>query len=154
VGAFFVRLLAPENGRAEKKKMNKRKVRVALAVASLAMFSACSPSEPNDAAGLKVLRNIFERAHIPANIVSFKKTMGRPATTRGGEVYEYWYESEVLFPDGFDAKCADEKERGVCALLGVASDQSFGKNEVLRSEGSLHFAKTEKGWVGEDQNAY
>lgn len=129
-------------------------VRVALALAGVLALSACSPSEPNDAAGLKVLRNIFERAHVPANIVSFKKTMGRAATTREGEVYEYWYESEVQFPDGYDAKCAEEKERGACALLGVVTDQSFKKNEVVKSEGSLHFSKTEKGWVGEDKNSY
>ena len=134
--------------------MHKLKVKVALAAAALTLLAGCGASEPNDAAGLKVLRTIFERAHVPANIISFKKTMGRAATTRDGDVYEYWYESEVQFPEGFEAKCADEKERGACALLGVVSDQSFKKNEILRSEGSLHFAKSEKGWVGEDNNTY
>lgn len=134
--------------------MNQGKMKVALAAAGLLALSACSPSEPGDAAGLKVLRNVFERAHVPVNIVSFKKIMGRAAMTHDGEVYEYWYESDVQFPDGYEAKCGAEKERGACALLGVASDRSFKKNEIVKSEGSLHFAKTEKGWVGEDKNAY
>ncbi|HYA81382.1 MAG TPA: hypothetical protein VED87_10665 [Methylocystis sp.] len=133
--------------------MNQLKVRVAL-VAAVVSLSGCGPSEPNDAAGLNVLRTMFERAHVPVKILSFKKTMGRSAKTPSGDVYEYWYESDVQFPQGFEAKCADEKERGACALLGVVSDQTFGKNEVVRSEGSLHFAKSEKGWVGEDDNTY
>jgi hypothetical protein len=134
--------------------MNQLKVRVAL-VAALVSLSGCGQSEPNDAAGLNVLRTMFERAHVPAKILSFKKTMGRAAKTPGGDVYEYWYESDIQFPEGFEARCAEEKERGgACSLLGVVSDQTFRKNEVLRSEGSLHFAKSEKGWVGEDNNTY
>ena len=39
-------------------------------------------------------------------------------------------------------------------LLGLAADQAFQKNEILRSEGSLHFSKSEKGWTGEDKNTY
>jgi len=134
--------------------MNQLKVRVALAAALASLVGCGGASEPNDATGLKVLRTMFERAHVPAKIISFKKTMGRAAKTPDGEVYEYWYESDVQFPEGFEAKCAGEKERGACALLGVISDQTFKKNEVLKSEGSLHFAKSEKGWVGEDDNAY
>ncbi len=136
--------------------MNKPIVSLALAVAAAVLVSACNPDrEPGEAAGAKVLRNLFERSKAPARIVSFKKTLGRAAHLASGDVYEYWYESEVMFPEGYDAKCADEKERGVCALLGLATDQSFRKNEVWRSEGSLHFAKDGKGsWTGEDNNAY
>jgi hypothetical protein len=129
-------------------------VRAALLAAVTALAGCGGVREPNDAAGLKVLRTLFERAHVPANIISFKKTMGRAAATRDGEVYEYWYESDIQFPEGYEAKCAEEKERGACALLGVVTDQNYKKNEVLRSEGSLHFAKSDKGWVGEDKNAY
>ena len=32
--------------------------------------------------------------------------------------------------------------------------QTFQKNEILKSEGSLHFSKTEKGWAAEDKNDY
>jgi hypothetical protein len=131
--------------------MSHARVKVALLAAAL---TGCGASEPNDAAGMKVLKNMFDRLHVPVNIVSFKKTMGRATPTRAGEVYEYWYESDVQFPEGFEARCAEERERGACALLGVVADQNFKKNEVLRSEGSLHFAKSDKGWVGEDKNAY
>ena len=79
----------------------------------------------------------------------------RAAKTPGGDVYEYWYESEIAFPEGYDAKCADEKERGPCNALGLASDRSFQKNEILKSEGTLHFSGTEKGgWTGEDGQTY
>jgi hypothetical protein len=136
--------------------MKKPMVKLSLALAAAVLLSACNPDrEPGEAAGAKVLRNLFARAKAPAQIVSFKKTQGRAAHTPGGEVYEYWYESEILFPEGYDAKCAYEKERGVCALLGIASDQSFRKNEILKSEGSLHFAKDGKGsWTGEDNDSY
>ncbi len=83
-----------------------------------------------------------------------QKTQGREAHIGTQDVYEYWYESEIQFPDGYEAKCAEEKERGPCALLGIAADQSFQKNEILKSEGSLHFSKTEKGWAAEDKSDY
>ena len=134
-------------------KMVKRKIASAALV--LAFLAGCSGvGEPNDAIGAKVLRNMFARAKVPANIVSFKKTMGRAAKAGSNEVYEYWYESEIQFPKGYDAKCADEKERGACALLGILHDQSFKDNETLRSEGALQFIKSEKGWSAEDGNAY
>jgi hypothetical protein len=130
--------------------------KIALAALAAAFLAGCSSgnSEPNDAIGAKVLRNMFAHANVPANIVSFKKTMGRAAKVGSKEVYEYWYESEVQFPKGYDAKCAEEKERGACALLGILHDQSFKDNETVRSEGSLQFIKSEKGWTGEDGAAY
>ncbi len=134
--------------------MDKRRVKIAGLACCLLFLAACSPSEPNEAAGAKVLRNIFARGNVPADVVSFKKTMGRAVPTKQGEVYEYWYESEVHFPQEFEAKCSSEKERGVCALLGLVADQTFKKNEILKSEGSLHFSKTDKGWLAEDKNTY
>jgi hypothetical protein len=128
--------------------------RVAAATLILALGACGGTREPSDAAGAKVLRNMFERSAVPARIVSFKKTQGRAAHVGANDVYEYWYESEIQFPEGYDAKCANEKERGACALLGLAVDQSFQKNEILKSEGSLHFSKGEKGWMAEDNNAY
>lgn len=136
--------------------MKKSVLGLSLALLSAAVLSACSGSrEPGDAAGAKVLRNLFERASVPAKIVSFKKTQGRAAHIGSDDVYEYWYESEVQFPEGYEAKCADEKERGLCALLGLVNDRTFVKNEILRSEGSLHFSKTQKGaWSAEDGKEY
>ncbi|HMK89888.1 MAG TPA: hypothetical protein VK446_09695 [Methylocystis sp.] len=130
------------------------KVKLAAAAAALAALAGCGSGEPNDAAGLSVLRNMLVQAQVPANVVSFRKTMGRAANTRDGDVYEYWYESDVQFPEGYEAKCAEEKERGACALLGVVADRTFKKNETVHSEGSLFFAKSDKGWVGEDKKAY
>ncbi|QGM47577.1 hypothetical protein [Methylocystis heyeri] len=132
----------------------RRITRVAAASLILALGACGEPKEPNDAVGAKVLRNMFERAAVPARIVSFKKTQGRAAHVGTEDVYEYWYESEIQFPDGFDAKCANEKERGACTLLGLAADQSFQKNEILKSEGSLHFSRNDKGWAAEDKNTY
>ncbi len=135
--------------------MTKSVMKLSLALAATLLMAACdSNREPGDAAGAKVLRNLFERSKVPAQIVSFKKTQGRAAHVGAEDVYEYWYESEVQFPEGYDAKCANEKERGSCALLGIATDQTFPKNEILKSEGSLHFTKTNKGWLGEDKNSY
>ena len=137
--------------------MHRTVLRVSLALAVGVSAAACnSPDrEPGDAAGAKVLRTLFERSNVPARIVSFKKTQGRAAHLAEADVYEYWYESEIQFPDGFDAKCANEKDRGPCALLGLATDQTFKKNEILKSEGSLHFTKGQKGgWTGEDNNSY
>ncbi len=135
--------------------MNKPMIKIAAAIMTTLLLTACGGDrEPNDAIGAKVLRNMFERASVPAKIVSFKKTQGRAAHIGDSDVYEYWYESEIQFPEGYEAKCAYEKERGACALLGLAADQAFQKNEILRSEGSLHFSKSEKGWTGEDKNTY
>jgi hypothetical protein len=132
----------------------RRITKVAAASLILALGACGEPKEPNDAVGAKVLRNMFERAAVPARIVSFKKTQGRAAHVGNEDVYEYWYESEIQFPEGFEAKCANEKERGACTLLGLAADQSFQKNEILKSEGSLHFSRNDKGWAGEDKNTY
>jgi hypothetical protein len=132
----------------------RRFTRVAAVSLILALGACGGPKEPNDAVGAKVLRNMFERAAVPARIVSFKKTQGRAAHVGTEDVYEYWYESEIQFPDGFEAKCANEKERGACALLGLAADQSFQKNEILKSEGSLHFSRNDKGWAAEDKTTY
>jgi hypothetical protein len=135
--------------------MNKPMMKIAVALAAVFALAGCGGSrEPGDAAGARVLRNLFERSGVPAHIVSFKKTQGREAHIGSEDVYQYWYESEIQFPDGYDAKCANEKDRGPCALLGIAADQTFQKNEILKSEGSLHFSKTEKGWAAEDKNAY
>jgi hypothetical protein len=127
-----------------------------LVVVAAALLSACGGNgEPGDAVGAKVLRNLLERAKVPARLVSFKKTNGRPAHVGSADVYEYWYEAEVQFPEGYDAKCSEEKERGPCNALGLASDQNFQKNEILRSEGTLHFSGTAKGgWTGEDGQSY
>ena len=71
------------------------------------------------------------------------------------DVYEFQYEAELQFPDGYEAKCSDEKERGPCAALGLATDRTFQKNEIWRGEGMLHFSGTQKGgWVGEDGQTY
>lgn len=135
--------------------MTKPMMKITLALATVFALAACSGSrEPGDAAGARVLRNLFERSGVPAHIVSFKKTQGREAHIGAQDVYEYWYESEIQFPDGYEAKCADEKERGPCALLGIAADQTFQKNEILKSEGSLHFSKSAKGWAAEDKGNY
>jgi hypothetical protein len=64
------------------------------------------------------------------------------------------YEAEIQFPEGFEAKCADERERGKCAFLGIDDDRTFAKAEVHTSEGTLHFVKSEKGWMAEDNQAY
>ena len=135
--------------------MDRTLPKYALALMAALLLCGCGADrEPSDAVGAKVLRNLFERAKVPAQIVSFKKTQGRAAHVADADVYEYWYESEIQFPEGFDASCAHEKDRGPCALLGIASDQTFKKNEILRSEGSLHFTKSAKGWTGEDSNSY
>jgi hypothetical protein len=126
-----------------------------MVVAALAL-SACDGAgrPPGDAVGTKVLRNLLETSVTGAKLLSVKKTDGREVKNSGGAAYEFLYEIEVQFPEGYQAKCAYEKERGACAYLGLDADQSFQKNELLKSEGTLHFVKTEKGWLGEDKNTY
>jgi hypothetical protein len=121
--------------------------------ASIALAS-CGDHEPGDATGGKVLRNLLEGNGVAGKLVSFKKVQGREMKRGDVDAFELMYEAEIQFPEGLDAKCADEKERGKCAYLGLDVDQSFAKNEVLTSEGTLHFLKTEKGWMGEDKKAY
>jgi hypothetical protein len=136
--------------------MSMRGLRFVLAALASAALAGCSNEgkEPGDATGAKVLRNLLSKEGVGAKLISFKKTQGRGLKTPSTEAYELWYEAEVQFPDGYEAHCADEKMRGRCAYLSLAHDQSFQKGEVWKSEGSLHFIKSEKGWVGEDQNAY
>lgn len=129
-------------------------LRAIAAVAALALAGCGGTHEPNDAIGAKVLRNLLSKQGVGAKLISFKKTEGRDIKTPSTEAYELWYEAEVQFPEDYEASCANEKERGRCAYLGIAQDQSFKKGEVHKSEGTLHFVRSEKGWVGEDQNAY
>jgi len=122
-------------------------------VAALAL-AGCSDHLPGDATGAKVLRNILEKNGVDAKIVSFKKVNTREVKRENMSAFELMYEAEVQFPEGFEAKCRDEKERGKCAFLGIDEDRTFSKSEVLTSEGTLHFVKSDKGWIGEDNNSY
>lgn len=135
------------------------KIAIRLGAVALAAFllTGCDGTgkAPGEAAGAKVLRNLLEAPGAGgARLVSVKKTEGREVKNGGGQAYEFLYEIEVAFPEGYEAKCASERERGVCAYLGLAADQTFRRNEMLKSEGTLHFVKTEKGWLGEDKNIY
>jgi ADP-ribose pyrophosphatase YjhB (NUDIX family) len=135
--------------------MSKPGIHFALAIAMALALAGCGEgTPPGDAAGAKVLRNLLEKTGVGAKLVSFKKTQGREVKTPNVNAYEFWYEAELQFPQDLDAKCSDEKERGKCAYLGLSADQSFKKGEILRSEGTLNFVKSEKGWVGEDNNTY
>jgi hypothetical protein len=135
--------------------MNMSGFLLAVAAAATIALGGCSGGhEPNDAIGAKVLRNLFSKQSVGAKIVSFKKVDGREVKTPSAAAYELWYEAEVQFPEDFEAHCTDEKQRGRCAYLGLAQDQNFKKGEVLKSEGTLHFVRSDKGWLGEDQNAY
>ena len=100
------------------------------------------------------MRNILEKNGVDAKIVSFKKVNAREVKRDSINAFELMYEAEVQFPEGFEAKCREEKERGKCAFLGIDEDRTFAKSEVHTSEGTLHFVKTEKGWLAEDNNAY
>ncbi len=120
---------------------------------SLAL-SACGEHMPGDATGAKVLRSLLEKNGVDAKLVSFKKVQGREVKRENIDAYELMYEAEIQFPAGFEAKCADERERGKCAFLGLDDDRTFAKSEVHTSEGTLHFVKSEKGWMAEDNNAY
>ncbi|MEK4034705.1 hypothetical protein WOC76_10280 [Methylocystis sp. IM3] len=117
-------------------------------------LGGCADHQPGDATGAKVLRNILEKNGVDAKIVSFKKVNAREVKRDNTQAFELMYEAEVQFPEGFEAKCRDERERGKCAFLGIDEDRTFAKSEVHTSEGTLHFVKTEKGWVAEDNNAY
>lgn len=135
--------------------MNKQRLLLVLATGvTLALASCNAGGPPGDATGAKVLRNLLDQNGVGAKIVSFKKTLGREVKNGGGEAFEFMYEAEVQFPEGYEAKCADEKLRGKCAFLGLDADQTFKKDEVLRSDGTLHFFKNDKGWLAEDKNAY
>lgn len=127
-----------------------------LVIGVLAALSlvGCGDHLPGDATGAKVLRNLLEKNGVDAKLVSFKKVQGREVHRESVDAFELMYEAELEFPDGLDAKCADERERGKCAFLGIDADQLFAKGEVHRSEGTLHFVKSEKGWMAEDNNAY
>lgn len=136
-------------------KMSMRGLRLSLAALALMALAGCGGSrEPNDAIGAKVLRNLLSKQGVAAKLISFKKTQGRDHKTPDAEAYELWYEAEVQFPEGYNANCSQETTRGRCAYLSLTQDQSFKKGEVWKSEGTLHFVKSDKGWVGEDQNAY
>ncbi len=122
-------------------------------VAALAL-AGCGDHQPGDATGAKVLRNILEKNGVGAKIVSFKKVNAREVNHDKVNAFELMYEAEIQFPEGFEAKCREEHERGKCAFLGLDEDRTFAKAEVHTSEGTLHFVKTDKGWMAEDNNVY
>jgi hypothetical protein len=134
--------------------MSIRSIRLFFGLAAALALAGCGDHQPGDATGAKVLRNILEKNGVDAKIVSFKKTNSREVKRDNINAFELQYEAEVLFPEGFEAKCRDEKDRGKCAFLGIDEDRTFAKSEVHTSEGTLHFVKTEKGWMAEDNNAY
>ncbi len=131
-----------------------RHLRLLMGFAAAIALAGCADHQPGDATGAKVLRNILEKNGVDAKIVSFKKVNAREVKRDKIQAFELMYEAEVQFPEGFEAKCHDERERGKCAFLGIDEDRTFAKSEVHTSEGTLHFLKTEKGWVAEDNNAY
>ncbi|MGJ0509276.1 MAG: hypothetical protein ACR652_19565 [Methylocystis sp.] len=131
-----------------------RHMRLFMGLAAALTLAACGAHQPGDATGAKVLRNILEKNGVDAKIVSFKKVNAREVKRDNIAAFELMYEAEVQFPEGFEARCRDEKERGKCAFLGIDEDRTFAKSEVHTSEGTLHFVKTEKGWMAEDNNTY
>jgi hypothetical protein len=131
-----------------------KNVRYLLAVAATIALAGCGDHQPGDATGSMVLSNIIQKNGVGAKIVSFKKVQGREVKHGNTEAFELMYEAEIMFPEGYEAKCHDEKERGICAFLSVNEDRTFAKSEVTTSEGTLHFVKSDKGWVAEDNNAY
>jgi hypothetical protein len=134
--------------------MTIRNLRLFIGLAAAVALAGCGDHQPGDATGAKVLRNILEKNGVDAKIVSFKKVNARDVKRDKVEAFELLYEAEIQFPEGFEAKCRDEKERGKCAFLGIDEDRTFAKSEVHTSEGTLHFVKTEKGWMAEDNNVY
>lgn len=128
--------------------------RYVLAIAASLALAGCGDHQPGDATGSKVLSNIIQKNGVSAKVVSFKKVQGREVKHGNVEAFELMYEAEVQFPEGYEAKCHDEKERGICAFLGVNEDRTFAKSEIATSEGTLHFVKSDKGWMAEDNNAY
>lgn len=134
--------------------MNIRNLRLFVGLAAAVALAGCGDHQPGDATGAKVLRNILEKNGVDAKIVSFKKVSARAVDREKISAFELLYEAEIQFPEGFEAKCRDEKERGKCAFLGIDEDRTFAKSEVHTSEGTLHFVKTEKGWMAEDNNVY
>jgi hypothetical protein len=134
--------------------MISRNLRLFFGLAAAVALTGCGDHMPGDATGAKVLRNILEKNGVDAKIVSFKKVNAREVKRDKIEAFELLYEAEIQFPEGFEAKCREERERGKCAFLGLDEDRTFAKAEVHTSEGTLHFVKTEKGWVAEDNNAY
>ena len=134
--------------------MKSQHILMSLGITGALLLAGCGDHMPGDATGAKVLRSLLEQNGIAAKLVSFKKVQGRELKRENINAYELMYEAEIQFPSGLDAKCADEKVRGKCAFLGLDADRAFDKNEVLRSEGTLHFLKTEKGWTAEDNNVY
>jgi hypothetical protein len=131
-----------------------RELRLFAGLAAALALTGCGDHMPGDATGAKVLRNILEKSGVDAKIVSFKKVNAREVKRDKIEAFELLYEAEIQFPEGFEAKCHDERERGKCAFLGIDEDRTFAKSEVHTSEGTLHFVKTEKGWMAEDNNTY
>jgi hypothetical protein len=134
--------------------MNIRNLRLLTGLVAAIALAGCGDHQPGDATGAKVLRNILEKNGVDAKIVSFKKVNAREVNRDKISAFELLYEAEIQFPEGFEAKCRDEKERGKCAFLGIDEDRTFAKSEVHTSEGTLHFVKTEKGWMAEDNNVY
>jgi hypothetical protein len=134
--------------------MVSRYLRFVLPLVAAVSLAGCGDHLPGDATGAKVLGNILEKNGIGAKIVSFKKVQGREVKHDAVNAFELMYEAEVQFPEGFEAKCRDERDRGKCAFLGINEDRTFSKSEVLTSEGTLHFVKSDKGWIGEDNNSY
>lgn len=129
-------------------------LRVIIGLAAAMTLAGCGDHQPGDATGAKVLRNVLEKSGVDAKIVSFKKVNAREVKRDKVEAFELMYEAEIQFPEGFEAKCREEHDRGKCAFLGIDEDRTFAKSEVHTSEGTLHFIKTDKGWMGEDNNAY
>lgn len=135
--------------------MDMRSLLLAVAAAATIALGGCGGvREPNDAIGAKVLRNLLSKQGVGAKLVSFTTLQGRGVKTPGAEAYELWYAAEFQFPEDFQAHCVNEEKRGRCTYLGLIDDQSFKKGDMLKSEGTLHFVLSDKGWVGEDQIAY
>lgn len=135
--------------------MNIRHLRLFAGLAAVIALAGCGDVTPGEATGAKVLGNLLEKAGVKGEVASFKKTSGRYIARGEVEAYELLYQADIKFPNGLDEKCVDPHERGKCAFLGLDEDRKFAKSDsLITSEGALHFIKTEKGWVGEDNNAY
>jgi len=124
--------------------MNKPMIKIAAAIMTTLLLTACGGDrEPTTPSAPKCCETCSNAPAFGQDRI-LQKTQGRAAHIGDSDVYDIGTNPKIQFPEGYEAKCAYEKERGACALLGLAADQAFQKERNPQKRGVAAFSKSER----------
>ena len=113
-----------------------------------------SSSVPSEADARIVFQNQLGKAFKDGivRIIYFRKVNGQSRELMGVKFYNFEYEAEIEYPNGFNMECKSKK--GEFTGWSCFMKEVHDKGEKVKRNSEITFERTEKGWKGPDNNIY